>query len=641
MTWPARSRPFTPWTGRASLARQLVLLALLPAIVTTVVVVGVLTRQHLGAIAELMRANAQTVALQVAALAQAPLARMDRRVLARTAQSALRQPDVLQVQIWSDDGEIVARAQAPGAPPGQPSLRAVESVLGEDRAPIGQVMVEIGLASVERARADTLRSVGLLLLASLAGIGGAGCWAARRIGGPIRRLGDAMDRLGAGEEVRVPVEGTAEIGRLQAGFNEAARALAENRRTLQVRIEEATAELARKNAQLEAASLAKTRLLAAASHDLRQPLHALTLFSDALGHGERDPARLQHIGHMRECVAALDRLFSELLNLSQLEAGVQRPTLAEFSLDALFTEVSRNFRTVAEAQELRLVVRQTDEWVRSDYLMLSRILNNLISNALRHTRRGGVLLAARRRGQRVRIEVWDTGIGIAREHQARVFEEFYQVEPQQRSQGVRGLGLGLATVRRLADLLDIPVTLKSVPGHGTLVSALVDRATPLPVPPAAPLASGLTADPEFAGLSVLVVDDEPSILEGLQWLLRLWGAEVMSSPGLEGALALADRWQRAPDLVVTDLLLGNGASGLDVLRALDAHPRGTGARTARLLVTGETKPERLQETARAGVAVLYKPVAPALLREAIRMQLRRVAARDVPRPVPKTQAPAA
>ncbi len=155
-------------------------------------------------------------------------------------------------------------------------------------------------------------------------------------------------------------------------------------------------------------------------------------------------------------------MFSELLNLSQLDAGVLQPQWIDFPLDRLFDEISRNFRAVAEQQNLRLVVRKTDVWVRCDYVMLSRILNNLVSNSLRHTTEGGVLIGARRRGSGVRIDVVDTGVGIAAQHQARVFEEFYQVEPhgRQAARGARGMGLGLATVQRLAALLNTRVELQ-------------------------------------------------------------------------------------------------------------------------------------------------------------------------------------
>jgi len=608
--------------ARLTFAQQLILLALVPATLATLAAITVLTRQHLGNLTELMRANAQTVALQVATVAQAPLARMDRRALARTAQSGTYQPNVQQVQIWTEDGEIVANSETVDRVRGD-GLQVVVPIVGDDGRHTGQVMVEMSLAAVQSARRSVWFNVGLVLAISLVGVALAGWWAARRISEPIRALGEAVDRLGAGEDASVAVEGTSEVRHLQQGFNQAARALAESHRLLQSRINEATAELARKNQQLEVASQAKTRLLAAASHDLRQPLHALTLFSDGLANGETDPVKLQRIGHIRECVDSLDRLFSELLNLSQLDAGVLQPQWIDFPLDRLFEEISRNFRPVAEQQGLRLVARKTDLWVRCDYVMLSRILNNLVSNSLRHTIEGGVLIGARRRGKGVRIDVVDTGVGIALQHQARVFEEFYQVEPtgRQAARGARGMGLGLATVQRLADLLNTRVDLSSKLHKGTCVRVQV-RSAPAALPvPALPVAlAGMEEEESLANVRILVIDDERTILEGLSVVLANWGAEVLPAQTRAEALAMADGWAQPPDVVISDLLLQGGDNGLDVIAALERHPRGIGPGTARLLVTGETKPDRLREVANAGITVLYKPVSPRVLRQAIQAQ---------------------
>lgn len=609
--------------ARLSLAQQLILLAVLPATVATLAAIAVLTRQHLDSVTELMRANARTVALQVATVAQSPLMHMDRRALLRIAQSGTYQPHVQQVQIWSDDGEIVANSETTDRARTE-GLQVLVPVPAEDGRRAGQVMVEISLDAVNRARRSVGINVSLMLAATLFGVGLSGWWAARRISAPIGALGEAVDRLGAGEEASVAVEGTAEVRRLQSGFNQAAGALAESRRLLESRIADATAELARKNQQLEVASQAKTRLLAAASHDLRQPLHALTLFSDGLANGETDPVRLQRIGHIRECVESLDRLFSELLNLSQLDAGVLQPQWSDFPLDGLFDEISRNFRAVAEAQNLRLVVRKTDVWVRCDYVMLSRILNNLVSNSLRHTHEGGVLVGARLRGNGVRIEVVDTGVGIAAQHQSRVFEEFFQIDAHSRAgeRGARGMGLGLATVQRLAGLLNTRVELSSRPGRGTCVRVPVRRVAPVVAQPMnTPLGLIEDTEPCLHGVRVLVIDDERTILEGLQVAMSSWGAEVMAAQSRAEALALADTWAQPPDVVVSDLLLQGGDNGLAVLTALEHHPRGIGAGTARLLVTGETKPDRLREVAASGVAVLYKPVSPRVLRQAIHAQL--------------------
>jgi len=612
---------------RLSLAQQLVLLAVLPAVIATLGVIAVLTRQHLAGVAELVRANAQTMALQVATVAQAPLAQVDRRALLNIAQSGTFQPHVQQVQIWSDEGEILANSETADRHRME-GLQVVVPIVADDGQALGKVMVEMSLDAVQAARKTVWFNVFLVLGACLLGVGLAGGWAARRISAPIRRLGEAVDRLGAGQDAQVVVEGTSEVRRLQKGFNEAAGALADSRRLLESRIRQATAELAHKNRQLEVASQAKTRLLAAASHDLRQPLHALTLFSDGLANGETDPVRLQRIDHIRECVDSLDRLFSELLNLSQIDAGVLQPQWADFPLDRLFDEISRNFRPVAEQQNLRLVVRKTDLWVRSDYLMLSRIVGNLVSNSLRHTVEGGVLVGARRRGRSVRIDVLDTGIGIALQHQERVFEEFFQVDspPRHDRRGSRGMGLGLATVQRLAALLNTRVELSSTPDKGTCVRVLVRAAVPAAAPPDTPSAESPAVEevPNLDGLRVLVIDDERTILEGLQVVLANWGAQVLVAQSRADALALADGWAEPPDIVVSDLLLQGGDNGLDVLAALERHPRGIRPGTARLLVTGETKPDRLREVASAGIAVLYKPVSPRALRQAISVQMRRV-----------------
>jgi signal transduction histidine kinase len=612
---------------RLSLAQQLVLLAVLPAALATLGAIVVLTRQHLENVTELMRTSGQTVALQVATLAQTPLNQMDRRALQRTALAGTSQPHVQQVQIRTADGEILANAETPDRHRGE-GLRVLSPVMGDDGIRTGEVMVEISLDAVTDARKAVYFNVLMVLVASLAGVGLAGWWAARRISAPIRRLGEAVDRLGAGEDASVSVAGTSEVRRLQHGFNQAASALAESRRLLQSRIGEATAELARKNQQLELASQAKTRLLAAASHDLRQPLHALTLFADGLANDETDPVRLTRIGHIRECVESLDRLFSELLNLSQLDAGVLQPQWSDFPLDRLFDEISRNFRPVAEQQGLRLVARKTDAWVRCDYVMLSRILNNLVSNSLRHTVEGGVLIGARRRGRGIRIDVLDTGVGIAPQHQERVFEEFFQVDPLRKPGATRGMGLGLSTVQRLAALLNTRVELNSVPQQGTCVRLLVRGAEPIAAS-VGTLANGelaalmppLETPARLDGVRVLVIDDERTILEGLQVVIGSWGAQVMAAQTRAEALAWADSWDEPPEVVLSDLLLQGGDNGLDVLAALERHPRGIGERTARLLVTGETKPDRLREVAQAGIMVLYKPVSPRALRQAIATQL--------------------
>ena len=460
---------------------------------------------------------------------------------------------------------------------------------------------------------------GLLLLAALAWVVALSWGIAVRVAKPLAELTEAVERLGRGERVQLhPLPQGGAIARLQAGINQASQALASARNRMQSELGRTSIELADKHAKLEAASRARSRLLAAASHDLRQPLYALTLFSSTLRAGETDPARLERIRHIEECAASLDQLFSELLDLSRLEAGSMRAQPIAVRLDEVFDEASRNFRMLAESRGLRLVLRKTGAWVHCDRTMLGRILNNLISNALRYTDSGGVLVGVRHQASgQVRIDVWDTGCGIAPEHQQRVFEEFYQVRtPAGRTgEGARGLGLGLATVRRLVDLVGGRIALASRPGKGTRVALWLDACTPAQrTPPPA-----LDVPLDISGLRVLAIDDEPGILQGLRTLLAEWGCDVRAAASPAEALEQLRGWFGPPDLVISDLHLGDGPDGLEALQAiarqLGEDPQRPGF--ARLLVTGETRRDRVDAIAARQIPVLFKPVQPQRLREAM------------------------
>ncbi|QIL20887.1 hybrid sensor histidine kinase/response regulator [Thermomonas sp. HDW16] len=462
-----------------------------------------------------------------------------------------------------------------------------------------------------------LRNAALLLVALLI-VSASGWLIASRAIKPIAELTEAIERIGHGEQARLEIDRGEILGRLQRGVNEASQALARSRNRMQSELGRTSVELADKNARLEAASQSRARFLAAASHDLRQPLYALTLFSSALRAGENDPAKLTRVLHIEECVASLDHLFSELLDLSRLETGAVHASMADVRLDEVFDEVSRNFRMLAESRGLRLIVRKTDVWVRADRTMLTRILNNLVSNALRYTDEGGVLVGVRQqRSGQVRIDIWDTGHGIAPEHQQRVFEEFYQVSHEHARGGrQRGLGLGLSTVRKLAELIDCRISLASTPKHGTVMSLSLARGAPSTQ---AHARDAVDIPLDVSGLRVLVVDDEVSILEGLRALLAEWGCEIRAAENQSDALDALAGWAQAPDLVISDLRLREGRSGVEVLRAIAGH-YGQDLQQpgfARLLVTGETRGDRLGEIAASRIPVLFKPVSPQKLREAM------------------------
>ena len=361
----------------------------------------------------------------------------------------------------------------------------------------------------------------------------------------------------------------------------------------------------------EEASLAKTRFLASASHDLRQPVHALGLFVGALRGYNLDAEPRQLVDRIEESVSAMDGLFSALLDISRLDAGVVAPEWQVFAIQPLLDRVLRDYAVEASAKGVCLRARKTGWFVRSDPVLLERILRNLVSNAVRYTDRGGVLVGCRKRAA-LRIEVWDTGKGIPQAHLQRVFEEFYQLDNPERDRA-RGLGLGLAIVRRLAGLLDHAVHIASRPGRGSVFAIDVPLAEASRARPAAP------APGESRRGLILVVDDEAAIQDGMRSLLQGWGHDVLcAGSGAEMLACLAGRTGR-PDLIICDYRLRGNETGADVIARLQQHYDHP---IPGLLITGDTAPDRLEEATNSGLLLLHKPVANSRLRAAVTHFLR-------------------
>ncbi|MEO9079811.1 MAG: hybrid sensor histidine kinase/response regulator [Rhodanobacter sp.] len=607
---------------RTSLMQRLAFVALVPTLITAALLVTLLTQRQLIILRQMAQSNAGAIATQAASVSVQPLRTKRLRELIRIADSIGELPHVTRVQIRTADGEILADHRA--ADDGRQDVMSVVREVTEEQPSgpvvVGSVLVDVSMHTALMAQRDSLRHALIALLLSLLVAGVIGWQVARWISAPLRRLAAAVQELGQGEQpVSVAVTDRTEIGELQRGFNHAAATLFDIQRGMQQQISEATLELAQKNTALEAASVTRSRFLAAASHDLRQPLYALTLFSSALAVDEYDPQRLDRIAHIQECVQSLDHLFGELLDLSRLEAGAVQIEISEFPLDRAFAEVSRTFGMVAEQRGLVLKRHQTKVWVRSDRVMLTRILNNLVSNALRFTHHGGALIGVRRSGgDRVRVEVWDTGSGIAPEHLSSVFDEFYRIDDLSGTGltdgSQSGLGLGLATVQRLAQLLDTTVQAESRLGRGSLFHFEL----PLASTGTLPIAIEDDLSNALAGRRVLVLDDDPAILSGVRFLLRSWGCEVAVAEDRQQALEAIENWPGPADIVICDLQLRSGERGLDVFAELDRLYENDGEQTfARLLVTGETRAEQLVDVIAAKIPLLYKPVAPQQLRSAM------------------------
>ena len=373
-------------------------------------------------------------------------------------------------------------------------------------------------------------------------------------------------------------------------------------------------------AAAETASLAKSQFLAAASHDLRQPLHAMGLFAAALASRVHDPGVTPLVASIRASVEALEHLFAELLDLSQLDAGALRAAPAAFPLRPLFLRLAADFGPQAQAAGLSFRVAPTRLAVVTDALLLERVLRNLLANAVRYTPAGGIVLGVRRRADRVRIDVIDTGIGIADADTTRVFEEFVQLAGAPRKHaGGRGMGLGLAIVRRLAALCGHEVELASAPGRGSRFSIAVPRAPALVRVCRSPRArrrmEGLSAN-TLSGRRVVVVDDDPAVVAAMQALFASWDAKATGGPDASLALAtLADDegGDDAVDLIVADLRLADGNSGIDAIGTLRER---LGVDTPAIVVSGDTSAAAEREARDAEVRLLLKPVVAAALKDA-------------------------
>ncbi len=381
------------------------------------------------------------------------------------------------------------------------------------------------------------------------------------------------------------------------------------------------ATLSAQKSEAERASAAKSRFMAAVSHDLRQPMHALGLFLDDLKSIAALPPQVAPLlEHMESALHSTQSLLDAILVISRLESGLIAPNLMAFPLQPVLERVRRAFSAVAQKKNLHLRVVRCDAVVFSDPALLERIVANLVSNALRYTDSGGVVLGCRKRGQALQIEVWDTGLGIAPEHKEAIFREFFRVERDGDNRG--GLGLGLAIVQSCTQLLGYTVQLDSVLGRGSRFALQVPLGQLSPTAQAEPdlLAEDDASPDTFAGVRVVLVDDDALILERTAILLQRWGCEVIMAGSGPQAEALLARESAAPDIIISDLRLDHGELGTEVVRRLRARLRPN---LPALLLTGDTSLQTARDVRRSGLMLLYKPVPPAKLRAVMKNLLQR------------------
>ncbi|MDC0663865.1 hybrid sensor histidine kinase/response regulator [Marinobacter sp. SS21] len=400
------------------------------------------------------------------------------------------------------------------------------------------------------------------------------------------------------------------------------RALKESNIYLEQRVKERTQELQVINEQMlkakstaEQANQSKTRFLASASHDLLQPLNAARLFTSALSGKTHDPDTAELVEHIDSSLGAAEEIISTLLDISKLDAGALEPQISRFPIDDLLRNLATDFCAIAEDQGLKLDVVKSSAWVTSDAKLLRRVVQNFLSNAIRYTPKGRILLGCRRLKGYLRIEVWDTGPGIPEDQLAQIFEEFKRL---QQGQDKKGLGLGLAIVDRISGMLNHPVNVQSVQGRGSVFSITVPRAPSSVVKQSEPrqqrVARGVS---NLRDLQVLCIDNDVKILQGMQALLTNWQCQVTAATSLDNAVAKLDG--RQPDIMLADYQLDDDQNGLD---AMDAIREKSGTDLPGILITGYLGEEVKEDALQRGYQVLYKPVKPAALRALVNKLLK-------------------
>ncbi len=392
---------------------------------------------------------------------------------------------------------------------------------------------------------------------------------------------------------------------------------------LKIRTEELAINLRRQKDIAEEASLAKSSFLAAASHDLRQPIHALSLFVGALRQIPMPLNAERLVEQIDASTNAMASLFSALLDISRLDAGVMTVHRRPFAINSVLERVCLGYAGEAAAKNLTLSYVRCNAIVNSDPTLIERIARNLVANAVRYTDSGRIVVGCRRRQGYIAMQVWDTGRGIPHDKRERVFLEYYQLGNPERDRE-KGLGLGLAIVRRLTDLLECKLALRSEPGRGSCFEVSIAQASSGVIPSEAP-DDDLVSAPA-TGL-VVVVDDEQAIRSGMSSLLTGWGHEVVVAGSADEAIQLLSSYTVRPDLLICDFRLRDSENGMEAIDLLRAEYNED---IPAMLITGDMAAGRLLDNKVRGVVLLYKPVPNGKLRAAITNLIATGIARPVP-----------
>ncbi len=434
---------------------------------------------------------------------------------------------------------------------------------------------------------------------------------------PIRKLSQVIDNLAQGNlAARVAQNSGGELLLLQQGLNGMARAFQARQNELEQRILATTRDLQAKHETLEQSKRIESDFIASVSHDLRQPMHAIGIFADTLRHRVNTHAQRELVQRIEDSVTTLQSMFDGLVNLFRMDAGLLEPNTEACDLSSILKRIGQEFQPMAEQKGLNLRIHVCPEaWVKSDSVLLGHLFQNIVVNALRYTEHGGVLLACHRRQAHWVVQIWDTGIGIAEEHQTKIFDAYYQVENAERN-SAQGVGLGLAIAAGIARLLKCKLEVYSRLGRGSVFNIILPISETSEINHDSNIQQSLG---QFNAERVLVIEDDQAARESLQGLLSSWGLSVLSVADYDQASQCVAQNPGKLALIISDYRLPQ-KNGVDSVATLRAR---LGADVQAILMCGDTTPESMAAMQASGLPVLYKPVRPAKLRALVTSLLTR------------------
>jgi two-component system, sensor histidine kinase len=568
---------------------------------------------------------------QLVVACEYPLFSGNRNLVLQIVAHAHNTPDVIGVAVLDPEGRPLASTGSfqVGPPAGQDNnarpmgesagiwhfreaviagLYPLEELLDEPPNPppapplLGHILLDMSTEGLWNRQFDAILA-SLLIFFTVAFLG---IFFARLLGEsvarPVRRIAQSVERIGAGHlEERVSIVAGGSLGRLAEGVNEMAFKLSHVHERMAHEIEAATAQLRASKEEAERSNLAKSRFLAAASHDLRQPMHAMGLFISALLRHALPFEVQQGIEKVATSAKAMEELLDSLLDISRLDAGILEPRCRAYPIQDSLDRLSLHFDEPARLRNLRLIIRPSPLFVHTDPILLDRILSNLVSNALRYTPGGTVWVGVRKRQHRICLEVRDSGVGIEPSAQEIIFQEFVQLaqHASSRREG-QGMGLGLAIVRRMSELLGHQIRLRSIPGKGSVFQCLMR-----PAPKGVPVSKEAAEGPKLSPTVLLVA---PTPIDELETLLTRWGLACIQVPDHKAALKQGHRLGSALSL----LIYQRGATPVP-LRALLALRQAV-TPDKPLIILGQSIDTKAPPLPTENIVVLKVPLQPARLR---------------------------